>query len=73
MLQDRPQLNFRIDSNLLMIRRMLTVRDLISSPPNVPDLFKTCLNSFSFLGVKEAQGGKISNVWAGVRGPNLKE
>lgn len=65
-LQARSQLNLVIDSNLLMIWRMLTVRDLFSGLPNVPALFKALLSScsISFLGVKGAQGGKISNVWA---------
>lgn len=74
-LQATSQLNFVIDSNLLIIQRMLKVKDSFSSLPNVTALFKTLLSSCSitFLGVKGAQGGKISNVQAGMRGPNWKK
>jgi len=68
MLQTRSQLNFAIDSNLLM---MLTVRDLFSSLPNVTALFKILLSScsISFLGLKGAHRGKNQqcvgrNVWS---------
>lgn len=50
------------------------VRNLFSSLPIVPTLFKTLLNGcfIRFLGVKGAQRGKISHVWAGTFGLNWK-
>lgn len=73
--QARSQLNFVTGSNSLMIQRMLTVRDLFSSLPNVLVLFKTLVSScsISFLGVNGAQGGKSSNVWAGVCSSSWKK
>lgn len=71
----RSQLNFVTNSNLLRIQRMLTVRNLFSSLPIVPALYKTLLSSWSirFLGMKGAQRWKISHVWAGMFGPNWKK